>query len=354
VECKSFDAQVARPKGRLKALQKKFIRLRMTSLSDVDIGLFDFDFDTTMGIFILNSEEQIYLRYGGRDDRAAESFLSEKGLCRALEEALEMHEAWRGGLLKLPPRPPVRLAQSFPEIKKIVNGGKCVHCHHVAHELHKEREKAQGYEQNRDIWTYPDPARLGLELDPKLGPRLKKPKGAAKRAGLKRGDLVTRVGDRDVVTIGDLQYALHKLPVTATELRLTVSRRGAEATVELALPEYWRVTNLNRRTTGHLLGPFPGFWSRMLTAKEKKRLGLDPEGFASRVTKFWLASNGKRAGVQVGDIVYEVDGARSDPYARHVGTHIRMTHAIGGRVTVKVLRGKKRLAMSWKLKWRAG
>ena len=48
----------------------RYVCLRITRLDDVDIGLFDRDWNNAIYFFAMNAEEQIYFRYGGRDSGA--------------------------------------------------------------------------------------------------------------------------------------------------------------------------------------------------------------------------------------------------------------------------------------------
>ena len=52
------------------------------------------------------------------------------------------------------------MVQEYPELARRVAGGNCVHCHNVAEQKAKERAKRPGFEPERDLWIYPDPARL--------------------------------------------------------------------------------------------------------------------------------------------------------------------------------------------------
>jgi hypothetical protein len=350
VKCKDFDAQVAHPKGKLKSLQKQFIRLRIVDMKDVDIGLFHFDFDTTFAIFVLNHKEQIYLRYGSHDDQSTYSFLSIKSLNYALEQGLDLHKSWKSGAIKVPDRPKKKLSQSYPEVKKIVNKGKCVHCHNVASSEHRGRTTVKGFEKKKHVWVYPDPAKFGLILDPNTGNKIKKVDGVSRSSGLKRSDVIKKINDTLVHTFTDIQYALHKLPMEATKVSLTVLRKRKELKIEVNLPEHWRVTDINKRSMGHILTPFPGFWSKSVPSSRKKKWGLKKSGFASEVTKFWVNTNGKKAGMRVGDIVYEVDGVQQTPLAHNAMIHIRLNYKPGDTIQVKVLRGGKKLGFSYKLK----
>ena len=39
-------------------------------MDNVDIGLFEYDRNNTLYFFLMNADEQIYMRYGGRDGRS--------------------------------------------------------------------------------------------------------------------------------------------------------------------------------------------------------------------------------------------------------------------------------------------
>ena len=43
----------------------EYVCVRVTRMDGVDIGLFDYDRYNTLYLFLLNAEEQIYIRYGG-------------------------------------------------------------------------------------------------------------------------------------------------------------------------------------------------------------------------------------------------------------------------------------------------
>ena len=65
--------------------------MRLPRIDTADIGLFEFDFDTTMAIFFLTAKEQVYGRYGGRDDKGPDTRMSLAGLHYAAEAALDAH-----------------------------------------------------------------------------------------------------------------------------------------------------------------------------------------------------------------------------------------------------------------------
>lgn len=323
-------------------------------MKDVDVGLFDFDFDTTFSMFVMNHKEQVYLRYGGRDDRSPDSYLSIKGLNRALARGLELHEQWQSGALKLPDRPARKPARSYPPVAQQIRKNKCVHCHHIAAGVAEAKMKRPGFDLKRDVWVFPDPRRLGFTTKPDTGLELRKVEEPASAAGFKKRDVLRRVEGRVVTTFTDLQHALEKIDPGAKSLAFEVERkRGRERVTEtltLPLPEHWRVTDLNRRTAGHKIQPFPGFWARAISPRDKRKLGLKKESFAARVTKFWTKTNGQKAGLQVGDVVYAVNGVQASPLAVNVMLYIRLHHKTGEAIKVSAVRGRRRVEVSYKLR----
>ena len=79
----------------LAKLQEKFIRLRFTNMAEIDIGVFEFDFNTTFGLFVINHRKEIYLRYGARNDAGAETYLSFPSATLALQRGLNLHQNWK-------------------------------------------------------------------------------------------------------------------------------------------------------------------------------------------------------------------------------------------------------------------
>ena len=325
------------------------MRLRIVDMSKVDVALFEFDFDLTFSVFILNHKKNVYLRYGARDDRSPDSYLSEESLANALKKGLELHSAWKVGEAKFDPPPKPVPATSYPRLRKIVEQGNCIHCHQVADVKSRKMVALPRFNKKTDPFIFPDPANLGMKIDPDFGNKLKHTSGAAKAAGLKAGDTVSAVESYRVNTFADFQYALHKIDKDAKKIAVeTAAKPGKKISIDL--PEYWRVTDLNRRNIGHRLTPFPGFWAKALPEEKKKKLGLKSGGFASEVTKFWTNTNGKKAGLRKGDIIYAVGGVESSPIAKNVMIYIRTHHKAGDEIKLSYRRGDRELSTGFKLK----
>ncbi|MCB9895077.1 MAG: PDZ domain-containing protein [Planctomycetes bacterium] len=322
-------------------------------MTGVDIGLFEFDPDSTLYCFILNADEQIYMRFGGRDDESAETFLNAESLEIALERGLEQHERQKSADAPKPRRPDPFFPRDYPDIKNDeIAKGKCVHCHHLGQAKTQMLQSQGKLDRMKDMWIYPDIKRLGVQIDPKKGLEIEGVDGVAKDAGLKKKDEIIKLEGQPVLTFGDLQYALNRHPMESKTLKLTVQRKDEEVELELPLDKWWRVTDIARRAGTHALEPFPEFWGKELDKSEKRKLGIKEEEFALEVTKFWVKTNAQGAGVQVGDIVYAVDDITSVEYTTNPTTWIRLNKAANDTITIKVLRNGKKLEFSFKLKAR--
>ncbi|MCC6465559.1 MAG: PDZ domain-containing protein [Planctomycetes bacterium] len=334
-------------------LLKQYVCIRIADMTNVDVGLFDFDADSTIYGFALNADEHVYLRFGGRDDESAETYVNEGALKLALERGLDQHKLWQVGKLEKQPRPAAKFPKDFPDIKRdCIDKNKCVHCHHLGSGKTRQLQGANKLDKQKDLWVYPDIARLGVTLDAQKGLVVKKVDGAAKSAGMKAKDEIVKVAGRGVLTYGDLQERLDKMPADTRTLEVLVKRGDAEETCVVNLPADWRVTNIERRSYVHALEPFPEFWGRVLDDAERKRLGVGKDGMACEVTKFWVKTNAQNAGLQVGDIVYEVDGVKDCTFTRSPTLWIRLNRNAGDTITIKVVRGDKKLEFSFKLKAR--
>jgi diguanylate cyclase (GGDEF)-like protein len=89
---------------------------RITRMDDIDIGLFDRDWNNTIYYFVMNGDEQIYMRYGGRDARAPDSYLNLSSLELALEQGLDLHHRYQQGDLKKTERPKPLFPREIPPL----------------------------------------------------------------------------------------------------------------------------------------------------------------------------------------------------------------------------------------------
>src|SRR5205814_6425506 len=91
------------------------------------------------------------------------------------------------------------------------------------------------------------------------------------------------------------------------------------------------------------------FEDRALTAEEKSKLGLKPDGFASAVKYVGdYAKLVKSHDLQVGDVIAAVDGVERDEIANTADLYIKLHKKPEEPATLDVLRAGKRLQMPLK------
>lgn len=334
-----FDAQVvltdkSTARGKL---MSQYVCARITSMKGINIGLFEFDRHNAIYFFVLNADEHIYLRYGGRDAASASSYLDLASFELALETGLELHAAGTAA----PPRAPKPAAEYPRDIallnENVVARGRCVECHLIDDFRNQELEQHGHLDKLRSMYRSPDIKRLGLLLDVSRGLVVRKAKDAAAAAGIEAGDKITRLGETAVHTFGDLQFYYDRTPRDARSIELTVERDGSDRTMTLELPQQWWRTDISYRYWS--VDPLVYFESRPLTVDEKHQHGLPIAGFASVVTKVDLAAALRGAHtLAVGDITRAVDGVDTDDVADSTDLFIKLRHRAGAKVTLDVLR----------------
>src|SRR5215831_17654422 len=110
-------------------MAQKFLLLRISNMRGVNLNVFDFDYDLTWMAFLMNADEKVYGRFGGRNADSADEYLTLGGLKAAMREALA---AYRRDPMALGPaaeRPP-RTVEHYPAAKRL-RANTCIHCHQV-------------------------------------------------------------------------------------------------------------------------------------------------------------------------------------------------------------------------------
>ena len=127
-------------------------------MTGVDIGLYDYDPHASIFFFIVSPDEEIYLRYGGRDAVAADSYLDLASLELALELGLEQHARWRAGELPERPRPASFYPRDIEALQKTEMRGRrsCVECHHIGDYKAAELEATGKLDKPRVMFRSPD------------------------------------------------------------------------------------------------------------------------------------------------------------------------------------------------------
>ena len=328
----------------------QYVLARVTSMSGIDISLFDFDRHNALYYFIINADEQIYLRYGGRDSSSPMTYLNLDSLELALHQGLEQHALFKEGKLLAS----VKLAPSYPKDirslnEAVIKRGHCVECHLITDHLATTKEAAGTLDRLQDLFVYPDIKTLGIELDVPKGLRVAKVSKAANAAGMKPGDVITTVEDRSVLTFGDLQYQIHQKKRKAVALKLTVVREDEMLGLTLALPRQWWFTDLTHRYWSP--DPLVFFKASPLKASEREAYKLPADGFASRVEEVDIDALLEGAhDLEEGDVVISVNEVKRDDLTQDVTTHIKLQHRAGDEVMLGVMRGSESLQLPLRTK----
>jgi hypothetical protein len=339
VDCREFDGQVVRLE-KIKAAADQFVRVRLTRIDNLNLHLFEFDYDLTFMVFFMDARERVYARYGGRDPRDADNRQSLEGLRYTMESVLEMHRHERKLFAPQAEGKPLYIRE-VPGAR----GGKCLHCHQV-----KEALNRQGGALSRDqVYRYPLPENLGFRLEVNRGNVVENvvPESPAARAGLKPGDVVRQLGPVPIHSFGDATFALDKAPRTGT-LPATWARGGQSLGATLALAEGWRKTDIRWRPSVHRLVPNLLLDGDDLTPAERKALGLSAKQLAFQQNTR-LHSRARAAGFQVGDIILGVDGRQLDLTVNEFLYYIRREYLVGDTVHIAVLRNNQRLKVPFVL-----
>src|SRR5271165_6246470 len=132
MEGREFDAQVVlSPKDSpLGEVLDRYVCVRVVRMDDVDIGLFDRDWNNAIYFFLLNADEQIYMRYGGRESKSPDTYNSLDSLRIALEQGLALHRQYLEGSLPKLARPKAAFPREMPLLVARTSAQRrCVECH---------------------------------------------------------------------------------------------------------------------------------------------------------------------------------------------------------------------------------
>jgi len=317
-------------------------------MDSVDIGLFEYDRNNAVYFFMLNADEQIYLRYGGRDSQSADTYLNLSSLELAAKQGLELHRQYEQGSLKKVERPKPLFPREIPLlVERTFARNQCVECHLIGDFQNLQREQEGKLDKLTNLYRSPDIKTLGIFLDVPKGLVVKEVRGPAEAAGMKPGDTIAKLNGTPVWSFGDLQYYYDKVNRTAEKVQIGVDRGGESADLTISLPQRWWWTDLRFRQSS--VEPRLYFEDRPISEAEKVKLGLKPNGFASEV-KFVaeFAKLMKTHELKVGDIVFGVDGVETDEIANTAELFMKIRKTAGDSVTLDVLRDGKRIKMPLK------
>jgi serine protease Do len=329
-------------------LLSQYVCVRIVRMDDVDVGLFDRDWNNAIYLFALNADEQIYFRYGGRDAASADTYLNMDSLEIALRQGLELHRQYQAGELKKTPRPQPKFPRQMPLlVQRTFAQNACVECHLIGDYQNLQREQDGTLDKVKDLYRSPDIKTIGIILDVPKGLVVKEAKDAVQAAGMRSGDLITAINGTRVWTFGDLQYAYDKVDRKADKVQISVSRNGTPVELAVSLPARWWLTDLRFRQSS--VEPRTYFEDLPLSEAEKRECNLPADSFASRVKYVAeFARIMKTHDLRVGDIVYAVNGVERDEIANTADLYIKLHTKAGDSVTLDIIRDGQRMKMPLK------
>jgi S1-C subfamily serine protease len=232
-------------------------------------------------------------------------------------------------------------------VKRTYQAHACVECHLIGDFQNLHREQDGTLDKLVHLFRSPDLRTIGIHLDVPKGLVIKETEGAAAAAGLKSGDRITKVEGTTVYTFGDLQYRYDKVPRTAKSVQFTVDRAGANVDTTVEFPVRWWFTDTRWRQSS--VEPRYYFDDRPLTAEEKGKYGLPPDGLASYVKYVSaLAQSIQAHDLKTGDIIVSVDGKSQDAQANTASLYLILYKSPGDTAELEVLRDGQRLKMKAK------
>jgi serine protease Do len=347
-------------------LYQNFVCVRITDMRGVDLSRYVFDFDLTFAALMMHPDGTIYHRYGSRDFRSADVWLSSPSWEFVLRESLRDHDRHQPGHVQNSLRPSfewVKAAKNRPVFMENIpsyqkrDKGSCIHCHSIHPAFFEEAIQAKKWTPAQK-WVYPGPDTIGLELDSDQQRLVVKVANLsiADKAGLQLGDQLRRLNGVSIASIADLMFALDSITETQPSAALQIQRLDQLQDLRLKFTKGWKVgtpRSFAWRPFKWGLTPAPGFGGPELIESELREIGLDPEAgaaFAFRVQylvtwnenrRFGLAA--QQAGLHKGDIVLSLDGKSDFDSVEHFHSWWRLTRQVGQTVQIQILRnGQKR------------
>ena len=340
--------------------------VRVIQGNGIDLSLFQFDYDLTFAAFFMNADRTIYGRYGTRPDHNDPGQnISLQGFIASLEAALGIHGSYPEGkqalLLKSGRKNLFPAPERYPSLRKFSPGidydgqvaRSCIHCHQISTAKHLIHRSSGKPFPEKALFVWPMPNVIGLELHPDHCATVKnvKPDSPAQRAGFKSGDDILALAGQPMLSTADLQWVLHNAG-EEDRINAMVRRGGKKLNLQLILTQGWRrKDDVSWRGSSWDLRRMVLGGMRLKPLPEARQKGLS--GMALHVAH--LGQYGEhgvayRAGLRKGDILFSFDGRDDLLTESSVLAHGLQKRKSGDRVSVKILRGKRRMQFVFPLK----
>lgn len=366
-ECVKLDEEIMEKDPVLRPLLDQYVRVRIVGTNGLDLNLFQYDYDQSFAVFLMNADKTIYGRFGTRSHRTDwTSDVSIEGLTKALDAGLKLHanyprnKAYFVG--KHGEKPLFASPEKFPSLKDkytdtlnyegdVVKS--CIHCHQIGDAqktFFRDRGKAIPDEY---LFPYPHPKAIGMIIDPSEMNTLKEvaSDSIAEKAGLQAGDRVFALNGQVILSIADIQWVLHHAK-DQDIVQADIVRDGQHVMKPIELPEGWRQQDdLSWRVgawpmRGMILG---GMKLEEATPEQREQAGItDPNKMALHIRsvgRYGKHALAKNTGFREGDILVAFDGQNDLLRETDLLAYGARNCMPGKKVKIDFIRGKKPMSL---------
>ena len=327
-------------------MRDKFVCVRITRMNGVDLNRFQFDYDVTWNSFFLDSDLNVYSRYGGRDGGDPEARLSTPSLLKTMQEVLDAHQtattAHSTAKKKLiqPVKSQAFRPNDIPLLRKNHRG--CVHCHQIK-EYGLLQSYADGDFDRSLLFRWPLPENLGIEIDHQHGFKIKRVTSIAEKSGLEIGDVIRNVDGIPTRSEYDIRWALDRS--SGEQLEVTVERRGQSQQIRLAVGKNWKRTDLGWRKSIRSVPISFAMRGYPLVRSQRTKMGLPRTGLAIKVVSVRGTGFSTNMGLQKLDIIVGLAGDHPNRTLSEFKSDLLSRYQPGDEVTLTVVREGKRVEL---------
>ena len=364
-QCATIDRQVLEGGPELTPLLLRFVTVRLTDATELDLDLLPVDgfqdLDVSWWVWFLSPEGRVYGVFGGRDEVSDATRVSKAALVQTLRRVLDHHADPRrvgwdvdGSLPTVDDEP--RSARELPahdawfERSPDAWGQNCMHCHQVAEILRQPAIDDGTFDKRKDLFVWPYPENVGLRVDRDHGLLVDEVTtgSPAAEAGLRVGDELAMAAGRRLFGQTDLRAALHRAARPAETIELAWTRGGELHDGKLVLGADWRETVLDWRMSvsqGNV-GASPGFFP---LPGPRQAVGAEHMAVSPFFGRRQATSPAFGAGLRPGHVIVAVDGESPNLASRPFLTWFRMQHEPGDDVELTVLEGELRRTIRYRV-----
>tara|TARA_R110002096_G_scaffold26518_22_gene81834 strand:- start:7916 stop:9265 length:1350 start_codon:yes stop_codon:yes gene_type:complete len=363
--CAGFDGEILRERTELTPLLDQFVCVRVINANDLDLSLFQFDYDLSFSTLFFNGDGTLYGRFGSWTHQEDTNNKATNSMKEALQAVLSLHkdypnnkEALAGKQSKpLPYRTPVAIPALSGKYDAQLNWNgavvkSCVHCHQIGDAMRLEFRNKQQPIPDEWLFPFPQPEAIGLHLAEDSRARVESvaPGSIAESAKLRRGDEIVTLAGQPLISIADFSWVLHQSGDTDT-LAMEVVRSGKKGTLQLELTDGWR------RNPDHTkrVGTWPmrgmalgGMRLADLDEKDRSRYRMEDDRLALKVLsvgKYGMHGAAKRIGFQPDDVIVRADGQENRMTEKQLIAYLMQNHNRGKKVDLTVLRNRKEVTL---------